>query len=588
MSPRLASIIAIKSSRMESNVMDIIFQRLTQRGSPFELETVCIDGEQRKRYRNGPKTLIDIYRKANDFQDRAMLVCNGAFLSYGTILTRSRRLADFLSKKHLAGVATRVGIALENGPEWIQSLVAVTAIGATAVLIDRSTEPSDIALRCVVAHCWLLLADQGLAKSLNAIGAELEVIVIDRDLPVSAWSTDSDKSANAMSTDDGERALNVPQPDDIAIIEFTSESTGRAKGVMLSHENLITSLLNMMLAGSRSSAQERKRPERLQRSRATVMASTLVLAPLAHIGGYAQILLAFYTAGKLVLLPKWDAREAYQLIAEERVRSIAGASPNMLLELARMDCDERDRSSLASIFINGLALTDPLIESVIAAFPSVNIGTGYGMTETCGSICSISHHMLANRPGASGVVLPSVDVRIVDPSGADVPAGEDGEILIRGAMVMHGYCGPTSGTTQPLHNGWLKTSDCGHVDADGYLYLTHRLKDIIRSGDRAIVSSELERMIGKWPAVGEVAACGIPDKLLGERVSIGVVLRPGELLDVDDIRNKVRMLPICRGLEPTVSILGELPRTPTGKINASALRQILSKPLDTGRKGDAR
>jgi long-chain acyl-CoA synthetase len=223
---------------------------------------------------------------------------------------------------------------------------------------------------------------------------------------------------------------------------------------------------------------------------------------------------------------RWDAEEAMRLIEEEKISQFS-AVPTMLWDVInRADVAKADLSALRNIGSGGQALPLNLLEAVHKACPNAVLGTGYGMTETAGSVAQALGEDFMRRRAAAGRVLPLVDMKI------DAPNGEAGEILVRGPMVMNGYFGQADETAAVLSDGWLRTGDVGYVDEEGYVFIVDRKKDMVISGGENIYCAEVERAMSGLAQVRECAAFGLPDDRLGEKLVAVVV---GENVDPDAV-----------------------------------------------------
>lgn len=561
--------------------MDNITRRLTQAGSPFELRDELVEGMACKVFPRGPQTLLDIYEKAATFGPREFVIDGDTRLSYESAFTQARACARALHREIAMPRGARVALWLENSPQWVVYFLAISLAGAVPVLVHAQLD-GEKARECLEqsrCHC-LIVGREQLARFRNAThsipcvlaatqGDDLEA---EGCLQMSALIAAAERSSNTLAA-----PLSSPAADEEALIAFTSGTTGRPKGVVLTHRNLTTGLMNMMLGAALQSARNPRGPA-TTRSAATSIhlpPCTLLLAPLSHIAGYAQLLLMPYIAGKIVLLSKWNVETALTLVDREKVRSIAGASVTVLKDLLRSLRPDMDVSSLASIGIHGTALHTSLLEAIASSLPHVNVGTGYGMTETCGSISMISAEQLASHPGCSGMLLPSVQVRIMDESGCEVPTGMAGEIWVRGAMVMRGYC-----TTQPhgsvaVSGGWLHTGDLGRLDENRNLYVLERAKHLLRHEGVTLMPREIERVVAAHHGVDDVAVLSVQTNSATERVAIAVV--PCIDIDtralLDELRTSVQPL----GIDPLILYTDTLPRTVSGKIDREALRGRLAQ-----------
>jgi acyl-CoA synthetase (AMP-forming)/AMP-acid ligase II len=281
--------------------------------------------------------------------------------------------------------------------------------------------------------------------------------------------------------------------------------------------------------------------------------SALLAVPLFHSSGCYSIFLSnLLRGGKIVILQKWHAAQALELIERERITAFSGA-PTMMWDLLRLDRSGRDLSCLLSIGVGGQALQPHLLREIVAAFPNAILGGGYGMTESNGSVCLIAGEELLLRPTSSGRVLAAADIKLVDDDDAEVEAGAVGEICLRGAMLMRGYCRRPDETATALRGGWLHTGDLGRLDADGYLHVIDRKKDIVIS-------------------VVEAAAFGVSDARLGEILVLAVVTNRTVDAQVlkDHVAERLAIYKVPRALLHSA----ELPRNALGKVNRNELRRL--------------
>lgn len=268
---------------------------------------------------------------------------------------------------------------------------------------------------------------------------------------------------------------------------------------------------------------------------------------------------------------RWDAQEAVRLIAAEKI-TMFSAVPTMLWDLLnRARLGDADLSSLRNVASGGQALPVNLLDEIRAVCPHAVMGTGYGMTEASGSLAqAVGEDFIRNRASA-GRVLPLAQVRIVAPDGKVMPTGQSGEIQLKGAMVMAGYWNRPEETAAAFtEDGWLRTGDVGYVDAEGYIFIVDRVKDMVISGGENIYCAEVERVMGEMPGVGECAAFGIPDERLGELL---VAVVKATDLDEQAVKDWVGER-LARYKAPgRVAFVSEpLPRNDVGKINKVALR----------------
>ena len=513
------------------NEIDRIRSSLSAPGQPFELVDQVIAGVPLSVYRNLPPNIGHLIVEAARFGDRTFLVNGADRFSYTETLGRAQALADWLVERHGAGLGQRVAIASRNSPEWIVAFLAIQLTGATSVLINSRGTAEEIAHALADTDCNLVIADRQRA---DAIAGRFTAPVIV-----------ADKDGNFRGPDGAVADLTPvpPRPsaaglDDPAIIMFTSGTTGRPKGAVLSHRGVGSFLFGMRHNGATYLAHAAMRmgvePQALI-GRMPQMA-TLAIFPLFHVSGASAMLMgAVINGGKMVMMDRWNPAEALKLVALEKITMLQGP-PSIFWDI--LQCPEfagADISSVTNVGIGGQATPPNLLDLVLKHFPGASPGGGFGQTETNGSIASgTGAEYLANRQ-ASGRMLPGCEARIVDEGGNDLPLGGIGEIWSRSALNMIGYYNQPEANAAVFKDGWLKTGDVGFLDADRFITIVDRKKDMIVRGGENIYCAELERVFQQFPGVLEVAAFGAPDDRWGERVVLAVVAQPDQTLSAEEM-----------------------------------------------------
>lgn len=475
--------------------VDAVEERLLDNRSPFALREVEHDGYVLRLYKNAPRTLHDIFAAMASFQKQVLVIHRGRSITYAQMAARAARLARFLSQK--AGIARgdHVAIDLENGPDWIAALIAITSIGATAVLI-----PKQGALR----NCCRQTATRFALRPRNA--GSLAFGRIGRN----GYTTDHIFSWSRSSGEDKTLPLAPIDPDCAAIIAFTSGTTARPKAAILSHRGIVTGLQNMMFAAGLAKAGSPSPP-----SRPAPAPGALMLAPLAHIGGYCQVLLMMKLAGRVIFPERDEPEQILKAITRFKPTAIVGITPTKIREVLRTLSPKRyDVSSIRAINLNGIAMHPRLAQEITARLPDVAVGTSYGQTETNGAICAITGDEFRARPRSCGRIVPTVEYKIVSEEGVAQEPERIGEIWLRGAMTMSGYWG-----RPPLaaNAGWLRTGDFGFVSADRHLHIVDRKEGRVSIGGTKVWLLEIERAVAEYDEVDE-ATClttgGVKQKLL--------------------------------------------------------------------------
>ncbi len=344
-----------------------------------------------------------------------------------------------------------------------------------------------------------------------------------------------------------------PDPDDRAVLMYTSGTTADSKGVQHSHRTLLAEATSRVYTHNGPGAQH------------------LGLFPPGHMAGLLSLLRVLLLGTPTVIMQSWDAALAASLIDRHAVTSSGGA-PVQLSSL--LDQQAKGTATLATLreFLTGAAPVPPsLIRRADAA--GITAFRSYGSSEHPTVSAGTIADSLDKRAATDGRLLPGNQMRLVDSEGRDVPAGQDGEILTRGPELFTGYTDAALNAAAFLPGGWFRTGDLGRLDADGYLTVTDRLKDIIIRGGENVSSKEVEDLLITHPAVADVAVIPAPDPAMGERVCAVVVLRPGFSFGIDEARAHIAAAGAARQKTPEVIVLvDELPRTPSGKVRKDVLR----------------
>jgi acyl-CoA synthetase (AMP-forming)/AMP-acid ligase II len=437
---------------------------------------------------------------------------------------------------HGVGPGDVVAVMLPNRVELVLALFAAWRLGATVT-------PVNPAFTTVEAKHQI--DDSGAVLVVNASGEELR--------PGAPTIAVGDLATEPV----GRVSEPAPvSPTDLALLIYTSGSTGRPKGVMITHANT-----DMMTATIGEAVE------------LTSEDHCLLVLPLFHANALMVSLLAtLRVGGQLSILESFSASGFLDEI--ERLRPTFFSAVPTIYALLITKVDGRDMSSLRFVVCGAAPATRELLAACEAKF-GVPVLEGYGLTEgTCASTINPLHG--PRKVGTVGKPLPGQVIRIVDEDLHDVPTGETGEVLISGDTVMSGYLGNPEATRETVVDGWLRTGDVGRLDDDGYLTLVDRVKDMIIRGGENLYPKEIENAIGSMPGVLEVAVVGKPDAVLGEAPVAFIVPYPDADLTPEDVIDHCTSR-LTRVKVPTeVTILGELPKNPVGKIDKPTLRQTLS------------
>ena len=282
---------------------------------------------------------------------------------------------------------------------------------------------------------------------------------------------------------------------------------------------------------------------------------------------------SFVSGAKLVMTYRWDPDRALELIEQERVTHFVGV-PTMSWDLLEASTfAERDTSSLVSVGGGGAPMPAELVKRIEDNFSNGRPSLGYGMTETNAYGPQITGDDFLARPTSTGRPVPVMDVRVTDPLGIELPAGETGEIWFRGPNLIRGYWNRPDATADTIVDGWLRSGDIGRIDDEGWVYVSDRAKDMVLRGGENIYSAQVEAAIYEHPAVYEAAVYGVPDERLGEEVACHVMVKPGHTLDTDELQRFLGDRLAKFEVPSIVTIVdGQLPRNASGKILKRQLR----------------
>lgn len=564
---------------------------LTSPGAPFELVDATVRGTRCRVFKFAPRSLAELYPAARVHDSKVLAVLGDERVTYVEVFARAAGLAEHLRAAEGLQPGEFVGLALANSPDWLVAFIAVSALGAVPVLVNSRGAPDEMDHGLASTHCRLVVADARRALRLGAVHERLPgvrgVAIEDAADPLPAGWTRFDTKAALGEQSPAPVADRLPcvlaEPDAPAMVLFTSGTTGRAKGAVLSHRAVMTALwanqLSATMVGMRMAA--RYGMDLATLAARSPQACTLLVYPLFHTSGCHSVFLTnLLRGGRVVFMPRWSAEDALRLIAREKVTSLPGV-PTMLWDLLHSPAlTAADTSSLNNVSTGGQGLPANLVAAVQAAFPNVVMGTGYGLTETSGMVTlTVGEEFLENRHTA-GKPVPTVEMRLVDEAGQAVAAGEPGEVCVRGASLFLGYCDGTGVDSSLDADGWFRTGDVGILDASGFLSIVDRRKDMVISAGENIYCAEVERALSMHPDVVEVAALGVPDERLGERLVAVVVPRAGSALAAGDLAGMLGPHVAAQLADYKVprefrAVAETLPRNLMGKVLKAQLRQRL-------------
>ncbi len=485
--------------------------------------------------------------------DRPITIFEGQVITYAEMAQRVTALAAGL---HEQGVRPGdvVGLLSYSCPEFLQTIFAVNYVGAIVMPINWRLAAPEVRFILEHAEARVLVCDPALVDLADQATEGLDPAV----LKVSIGPLEA---ADWMALTDLELGGSAPppvraEPDDIHRLMYTSGTTGRPKGVMLTHANLAWKNLAHLVEFGFTSAD-----------------LGLACGPLYHVGALDLTTTTLLAAGATIIIHRtFDAAAVVDELERSRVTTVWLAPAMVNAIMALPDVEARDLSSVRVIINGGEKMPIPLIERIARTFPSAWFADAYGLTETVSGDTFLDHDHIVSKLGSVGRPCLHLELEIWDESGMSVPAGDRGEIVLRGPKVFKGYWRDPEATERAFAGGWFHTGDIGVRDDDGYVFIVDRLKDMIVSGGENIAGSEVERVLYEHPAVLEAAVVGRTDERWGEVPVAFVVLRPGQSATADELTAHCAAQLAKFKVPKAVTFLDALPRNPSGKVLKRELR----------------
>ena len=577
-----------------TNHYQIARQELTAPGAPFAITEIVLRGVTIKAFAAAPANLRQIWEMTAAHADKTYLVYEDEQYTYAQVQAQVRSLAHVLSSTHGVGAGDRVALAMRNYPEWVVGYWATVCLGAAVVGMNAWWTSTEMEYGLVDSRPTVLIADdERLARvlpvldGLRAVSA-MHIITVrsDRELP-----NDASRWEDVVQTDNAPDALPdaTIDPDDDACIFYTSGTTGFPKGAQLTHLGSVSNLINIAfmttvvgVAEAKAQAAGDLPTPAAVPTPAPAASQPVFMAPtpLFHVTACNCILHpATLVGGRVVLMYKWDAGRALELIERERVTNFSGV-PTMSRELLiHPEWSSRDTSSLIGMGGGGAPLQPDLVGKIDGALRNGVPSTGYGLTETHGIITANSARNYLAKPLSVGPIVPTLDAKLVDEDGNDIEPSADavGVLCVRGAVVIKGYLNRHEATADAIRDGWFNTGDIARIDDEGYVFIVDRAKDMVLRGGENVYCSEVEAAIYLHDAIAEAAVFGVADERLGEEVGVAIVLRPGAVLGTLELQTFLRERIASYKVPSSVWFLDEaLPRNASGKFLKRELRKQLT------------
>lgn len=539
-------------------------RRLTAPGARFETVDATIRGVTMLVWKNVPATARQAFDQARSFGDREFLIYQDERISYDAFARATAHLAAHL---HRQGVrkGDRIALLMRNLPEWPVVFMAGLLAGAIVVPLNGWWSGAELAYGLADCGARFVFADAERLARLKDLPSSVEKVYVARG-DGAASLEDVIGTASSWKDLPGIALPDVAlAPEDDATIFYTSGTTGEPKGALGTHRSLTTNIFAMPFSNARNALRRGAAPPQDMRR------TTLIAVPFFHVIGSLSILLPNMAAGgTLVLMRKFDPKEALRLIARERV-TVTGGVPAIALALLEAGGDH-DLSSLQLVTYGGAPSPASLaarVRDYLGAMP----GQGWGMTETSATCTTHAAEDFLGRPASCGPVLPVGKLKVVR-DGAEAPSGMVGELWAFGPNIVKGYWNRPEATAETFDQGWLKTGDLANLDAEGFCTIVDRHHDMVIRGGENIYCMEVENILAEHPGVADAALVGLPHPVLGQVPAALVQVRPGAKIDAASLQDFVRQR-LASFKVPVEVVISDraLPRNAGGKLVKSDLRK---------------
>jgi acyl-CoA synthetase (AMP-forming)/AMP-acid ligase II len=502
-------------------------------------------------------TIPDIARFwATRTPDNIALISDGKSISYKSLDRRANQVAN---RMIAAGITpgSHVGYLGMNSVAFFEAWFAAGKIGCAFAPFNWRLSPAELVEILADARPSIIFVDAGLTEKMQSIQARAAVncesVFFDTTLNEGGLQQWCEQAPD----DDPRLAREASDP---CLLAYTSGTTGRPKGVVLSHN----AIRHSFLSASREPAMSWTSED-----------IVLLSMPNFHLGGSCVALQALYNGGKLSIIPSFETESVLKHIARDRVTILPLVPAALQMILDSPAVKPTDLSSLRNIMYFGSAIGAETVRRAREVI-GCNLVQHYGTTETWIITVLRPEDHDTTRPArlaSCGVTVPLVQVRVVDPAGENVPPGSVGQVLVKSATAFSGYLGQPEATDAVMRDGWYTTGDLGFVDGDGYLTLVDRAKDMIVSGGENIYSVEVERALLRHPMVATAAVIGTPDPKWGEKVTAFVVPVPGSSVTPGELKDHCRELLAGYKVPKEILLEDTLPMTANGKVQKPALRK---------------
>ncbi|MBN8484382.1 MAG: acyl--CoA ligase [Sphingomonadales bacterium] len=552
-------------------------EELTGPGGQFEVVRAQVLGRDILTFKNAPPSVREFWLSTAVWGDRPYLIYEDEVLTYTQAHAHAAAIAAWLWEQGVRP-GDRVAIAMRNFPEWMTIYWACTSIGVAAAGLNAWWTAEEMEYALNDAAPKVLFADKERLARFAECGGHKDMAVV--GVRLDEYPAGVTPYADVIAHGGAMPQVTV-DPDSDACIFYTSGTTGFPKGAQLTHRGCVANLMNMLYSTmAQALAVERATGEAPPADPPPPV--SLLTTPLFHVtanncGAY----LTTAAGGAIVLMYKWDAGAALKLIEKYKVTGVSGV-PVMSREIINHpDFATTDTSSLTGLSGGGAQVPPDLVLKIDEAVKTARPTTGYGMTETCGIITSVSGDFFVAKPDSAGPWMPSFEVKVVDDDGRELPVGSVGELWVKGAPVIKGYINRPDATEQTITDGgWLHTGDVARIDEDGFIFIVDRKKDLVIRGGENISCTEVEACVYRVPGVAECCVFGVPDTRLGEEIGVAIHMKPGSASSAEAVIAHCAEHMSKHKVPRYVWFLDDpLPRNASGKFLRRELRDELGKQV---------
>jgi long-chain acyl-CoA synthetase len=557
---------------------------LTGPGMPTEVAQQTIRGIRTKVWKNLPPSIRSVVEASRAHGEKIFLVYEDERVSFEAFHRAVAALAADLSAQGVVK-GDRVAVVMRNIPEWVVAFYAAASLGAIVTPLNAWWTGPELEYGLTDSGSKVLLVDaeryERMTEHLpNCPDLTRVFVTRERDEIAHPLVAKLEDVIGAPETWKDLPDTPLPTvaiaPDDDATIFYTSGTTGKPKGALGTQRAVNSNIMAAVCGGARSFLRRGEAPP--QPDPTAPQRSSLISVPFFHVTGCMAVLNASLFGGaKLVMMRKWDAIRAFELIEREKIQT-AGGVPTIAWQLIEHPARKNyDLSSLEAVAYGGAPSAKELVEALRKTFPKSMPGQGWGMTETCATVTSNGAEDYWNRPESCGVAVPVSELQIRDPvDGVTVlGVGEVGELWSNGPQVVKGYWNKPEATAQTFVDGWVRTGDLAKIDDEGFCYIIDRAKDMLIRGGENIYCIEVENALYDHPSVMDAAVVGIPHRTLGEEPGAVVTLKAGAHATEDELRAHVAERLAAFKVPVAVKFWHEvLPRNANGKIMKNELKKL--------------